>query len=66
MLLEAEQYFTDVCLVFFGILGEDKNIVEVNNYELVEDIGKYGIHKTLKVAGVLVRPKCMTIKSNEL
>ena len=51
MFTKACEHFADVFGVFFGILGEYENVVQIHHYEFVKDIGEDRVHKMLESGG---------------
>jgi hypothetical protein len=48
MFAKSAKHFLDVLLVFFEVVRENENIVEVDQHTLVEEVTENVIHKMLK------------------
>ena len=60
--LKASKNLANMDFSFFGILRQDENVVQMYYCEFIEDISKTIFVKRWKVAGALVRSKCLTMR----
>jgi len=46
--LESFQYFFDMALVLCDIIGVDQNVIQVDHYTHIQEVGEHIVHEALE------------------